>query len=156
MADSTGLPEKKTSGFTMLEIIAVLVIAGVLAGLAIPRIAGMLHHGLEMEKTRDQLLGDLRQARAMAQSCADTDGVEVSFNNSTWTVKPVTSGCGHAIRGEAEDGVSITSPVLIFEHPFGNLDNDEYSQIYIQSGSETIHICVHATTGAIMRGECED
>ena len=160
MADPINIPEKQASGFTILEIIAVLVIAGVLAGLAIPRITGMLYHGLEMEKTRDQLTGDLRRARAMAQSCAETDGVEVVFNNKAWVVQPATNGCGHSIQREAEDGVSITAPdsELTFLYPAGNLDHDAngYREIDILSGGETVHICVRAKTGSIMRGPCDD
>ncbi len=61
-------------GFTLMEIILVLVILGVLAGIAMPQLGG-LQSTLDLKKAHVQLINDLRLARAAAIRCgAAPDG----------------------------------------------------------------------------------
>ncbi len=125
-------------GFTLMEVVAVLVILGVLATLAIPRISG-LQSSMDVQEVRDQLIGDLRQARSMAQACAGTS-VEVSSNSNGWSVEP-SSSCGHSISRSTD--VSIDSFEVIFEYPDGNLSG--------AGGEVALGVCVDASTGSISR-----
>ncbi len=131
-------------GFTMMEVVAVLVILGVLATLAIPRISG-LQSSMDVQEVRDQLIGDLRQARSMAQACAGTE-VTVS-NGSGWTVSPDTN-CGHSISHNIQD-VNVGSFTVSFEYPDGKPDSG--ATINLSKGSSSLQICIDADSGAISR-----
>ena len=132
-------------GFTLMEVVAVLVILGVLATLAIPRISG-LQTSMDVQEARDQLIGDLRQARSMAQACAGTD-VTVENNDNGWTVEPNTD-CGHSIS-RSNQGVTVSNLPVTFSYPDGNPDSGP--TISLSAGDNTSQVCIDASTGSISR-----
>lgn len=129
-----------------MEIVAVLVILGVLATLAVPRIAG-LSSSMDLQDVRDQLIGDLRQSRSMAQACAETEVTVSNSNNSGWTVSPDTD-CGHSITRSDQD-VTVSSFEVTFEYPEGNPDSG--ATINLSAGGNTLQVCIDASTGSISR-----
>lgn len=148
---SRRLAADSVSGFTLVEMMAVLVVLGVLAALALPRIAG-LSGTLEVHKARDQLIADLRRARSTTQACAETK-VTVSADNSGWSVQPST-GCGYSTQHSLEDiNVDMDSPIT-FTYPKGGLDTHADATIILSTEGDSSRICIHGLTGLISRGAC--
>src|SRR3989339_902865 len=69
---------RKKQGFTLLELIIVLVIIGIVAAVAIPRFTGSFD-SIRFRKTMNELVYFLREARIKAMSCAEATNVVFDF-----------------------------------------------------------------------------
>jgi MSHA pilin protein MshA len=80
--------KSKQNGFTLIELVVVIVILGILAAFAVPRFMGM--EGEARAATVKNLAGTLRasstmaRAKCLAQSCVN--GAVIPFENSTLTI----------------------------------------------------------------------
>ena len=70
----TNILMRKKQGFTLLELIVVLVIIGIVAGVAVPRFTGSLD-SIRFRKTMNELVYFLREARIKAMATAKTTNV---------------------------------------------------------------------------------
>ena len=114
-------------GFTLMEVVAVLVILGVLATLAIPRMSSGLS-GPNLMETENKLIRDLRMARSHAMS-HHIPGDRATVNPNNYD---------HAQGGQ-----------ISFNYPHGNFQGND---VTITIGDRTI--CVLAETGAVRRSAC--
>ena len=76
---------QRNSGFTLLELLVVLVIAGALAALVPPVVAAVVP-GTKARVAAVELASTLRDARHLAISRSDAVDVEFDFEESTYTV----------------------------------------------------------------------
>jgi len=65
---------QKKQGFTLLELIVVLVIIGIVAGVAVPRFTGSFD-SIRFRKTMNELVYFLREARIKAMSSSEATNV---------------------------------------------------------------------------------
>ncbi|WP_392340291.1 type II secretion system protein [Moritella marina] len=70
----------KKSGFTLIELVIVIILTGILAATAIPKLIG--NDGFEAQAYRDQLLQLLKTVQQQAMSC-DDDCRASSISRST-------------------------------------------------------------------------
>jgi prepilin-type N-terminal cleavage/methylation domain-containing protein len=121
-------------GFTTIELVAVIVLMGVLATVALPRIEGALSQ--RGDHWRDQVLAALRQAQATAQShrrlvCATVATGTVTL--AIATANPATA-CASALPGPhaggawASDSRAIATSVapagMLYFQPGGRITSD--------------------------------
>src|SRR3990167_2074243 len=69
---------QKKQGFTLIELIIVLVIMGIIAGVAVPRFTGSLD-SIRFRKTMNELVYFLREARIKAMSSSEATNVVFDF-----------------------------------------------------------------------------
>ena len=140
-------------GFTMVELILVMVIAGILAAVAIPRLVGK--NSFDTRGFTDQLAATVRFAQKLA--IAQRTPVFVQFTASDATLC-YDAGCTNFAPGpggekpytvRAPDGVAITPPaVLQFDASGGT--STLAAQLDIQvNGAGAYHVLVERETGYV-------
>lgn len=105
-----GIQKRKSAGYTLAELIAVLVIVGVVAAIAAPRFFDTM--SFEVRSYSDRTLAMLRygQKIAIAQRrnvfvCFTATSVALGYDATC--VTPVTGPAGAVLEGAAPSGVSI-------------------------------------------------
>lgn len=133
-ARSSDPPPRRPRGFTMVELIAVLLLVGVLAVVAVPRFDAAL--ALRSAGWRDQVHAGLLQARALAQGhrrlvCVTLASGEIRLAQAS--ANPAT-GCDTVVPGADGDarwafdgnGLALTlSPAgTLYFQPDGRISSD--------------------------------
>jgi type II secretory pathway pseudopilin PulG len=121
-------------GFTTVELVAVIVLMGVLAVVALPRIEGALAQ--RGDHWRDQVLAALRQAQATAQShrrlvCATvaTGAVALSIASANpasacTSALPGPDGGAHHASDSRGFATSVAPAGVIYFQPDGRVTSD--------------------------------
>jgi type IV fimbrial biogenesis protein FimT len=85
-------PTNKTAGFTLMEILVLLVVIGIMMSIAAPGFANFIANG-RISSASNDLLSDLRLARSIASTngrravvCASTNGTSCSSTVGDWRV----------------------------------------------------------------------
>lgn len=141
----------KRSGFTMIELIFVIVILGILAAVAIPKLAATRDDAKisKVQSDAATLIGDLGTAYTSKGTWGNnmklSDVTNVTVTDSTGnTPQPVTtviSGKTFAITdGSKANGAG--GPCLTFVLGTGGAAND--GNVTVAAGSSTSNICVAA------------
>lgn len=143
-------------GFTMVELILVMVIAGILAAVAVPRMVGRT--SFDTRGFADQLAATVRFAQKLAVSQRREVSVHLTANDATLCYGPIAP-CAAASQapgpgGEkpytvtAPGGVTI-APVTVLTFDRGGRP-DIAAQLDIQvNGSGTHHVLVEQETGYV-------
>ncbi|EMS77757.1 MULTISPECIES: pilus assembly FimT family protein [Desulfotignum] len=149
------------SGFTLIEIAAVLVIIAILSVLAVKRMGGT---GISAYGDADRLVADLRYAQSLAMTRAPDEGGDYDGE-----VTVVTTDTGWKLDNEGktdklwfadgaredwkiEEGTTITQDVSItFKYPKGKMVNaaSDPTTITLQRGDNSIIINVYSETGYV-------
>lgn len=149
----------KERGFTMLEVIAVLVLLGILSALALGKIGG--NRG-EARAVADTLKTHLRQAQIRAMHSDTAWGIN-STGSSYWLFSGGNTADKTMFLGENSDtvslpsGVSITTFTLSFDDwgaPYNGADPAPGAILATPmtitvSGDDTVFITITPNTGFI-------
>ena len=99
----------RVDGFTMVELVVVMILVGVLAALGIPRLLG--DKNMEAAVFGDQVVSGLRRAQAIATSHRRIVCVSIAARGVTMRL----NGCGNAglaLTGLADDEYATTDSAL--------------------------------------------
>ena len=144
-------------GFTLVELILVMVIAGILAAVAVPRLVG--RNSFDTRGFADQLAATVRFAQKLAISQRRDVFVQLSTSEATLCYS-ATAPCPAASRapgpgGEkpytivTPGGVAIASPVAVLGFGAGGRP-DIATQLDIQvNGAGVHHVWVERETGYV-------
>jgi MSHA pilin protein MshC len=156
-------PHTRARGFTMVELIVVMIVAGVLAALGIPRLLG--DKTIEQAVFADQVISGLRRAQAIAAShrrvvCASiaAQGVTIRLN-ACGTAGIAMSGLDDTDYATTDSQLSATANTLFFQ-PDGRITTDAAGMSPVMGGSITVSsgvaggaaprsISVEGTTGYV-------
>lgn len=140
-------------GFTMVELVLVLVVAGILAAVAVPRMVGRT--GFDTRGFADQLAATVRFAQKLAISQRRDVFVSLTANNATLCYDAACATPAPGPGGEkpytvnAPNGVAVASPVAVLTFDRGGRPNIA-AQLAIQvTGSGTHTIRVEQETGYV-------
>jgi len=139
-------------GFTMVELILVMVIAGILAAVAVPRMIG--RNAFDERGFADQLAATVRFAQKLAVAQRREVCVSLTANDATLWYDAACATPAPGPGGEkpytitAPGGVAI-APAMVLRFRTGGVP-DIAAQLDIQvSGSGTHHVFVEQETGYV-------
>ncbi len=85
MQELTKQQLKSSPGFTLMELIIVIVIVGILSALSVPRITGLLT-SMQMKAAREKILDDLKYIENYAISHHDTTWIVIDQPNNSYAL----------------------------------------------------------------------
>ena len=140
-------------GFTLVELILVMVIAGILAAVAVPRMVGRT--SFDTRGFADQLSATVRFAQKLAVSQRRDVSVRLTAGDATLCYDAACATLAPGPGGEkpytitAPDQVAIASPLAVLTFDRGGRPNLA-AQLAIQvTGSNTHTIRVEQETGYV-------
>jgi type IV fimbrial biogenesis protein FimT len=107
-------PTQRPSGFTLVELLVVMAVAGVLAGLAVPRFAGLFQR-YRVDAVHHELLASLQLARVEALRLGVAVVVERQTGCTTVLESAQHWGCGWQLYADHNGNSSrdaATEPIL--------------------------------------------
>jgi MSHA pilin protein MshC len=141
-------------GFTMVELVLVLVVAGILAAVAVPRMLGRT--GFDTRGFADQLAATVRFAQKLAVAQHTDVHVRLTASDATLCYDVACATLAPGPGGEkpytvsAPTGVAIASPVPTLDFDAGGHPVNLAARLDIQvNGSGTYHVFVEQETGYV-------
>jgi len=141
-------------GFTMVELVLVLVVAGILAAVAVPRMLGRT--GFDTRGYADQLAATVRFAQKLAVAQHTDVHVRLTASDATLCYDAACATLAPGPGGEkpytvsAPTGVAIASPVPTLDFDAGGHPVNLAARLDIQvNGSGTYHVFVEQETGYV-------
>lgn len=140
-------------GFTMVELILVMVIAGILAAVAMPRLVGQ--NSFDTRGFTDQLAATIRFAQKLAIAQHRDVFVQLNPNNATLCYD---AGCANLAPGPggetpytiaAPNGVTIASPVAALGFDAGGRPNIAAPLLIGVNGAGAYSVQVAQVTGYV-------
>ena len=147
----------RVDGFTMVELVVVMILVGVLAALGIPRLLG--DKNMEAAVFGDQVVSGLRRAQAIATGHRRVVCVSIAARGVTMRL----NGCGNAglaLTGLADDEYATTDSALaavpvaplgavLFFQPDGRITAGSAGTTAVGNGSIAITATVNGQANTV-------
>ena len=125
---------KQTKAFTMLELVFVIVVLGILAALALPRMDRDLR-----QEAADNILSAIRYTQHLALNDDKTDPFNPNWQQELWTIRFQTNGSFYTISSNANHGANVNHDEAAIDPINGKyiyssdstIDNDESPNIFL-------------------------
>ncbi len=141
-------------GFTMVELILVIVVAGILAAVAVPRLVG--RSSFDTRGFADQLAATVRFAQKLAVAQRRDVYVQLTAGNATLCYDAACATPAPGPGGEkpytvgAPNGVAIASPVAALHFDASGRPVNITARLDIPvNGTGTHHVFVEQETGYV-------
>lgn len=134
-------------GFTLLEILVVLAIAGLITAVALPRFGGTLD-GLRVRSASRQVAALLRAARLDA--IRERKVVVVAADPATQELRTEGGGRGRVLKIEPPLRLSLLDEPRIRFSPRGGADA---ARVVVSGGGREFQVAVHPLTGRVSVSE---
>lgn len=140
----------RVGGFTLFELVIILVLVGLLSVVAIPV---FLNEELRVVPAAEQIAGEIRYAQSLAMTHGDSYSFNVSGN--TFSISKGAGGSVALSNGDAAgsfDGLSLSidgggSGSVTFSSLFGQADSAHTVQV--TGGGASASVSVSAETGYV-------
>jgi len=143
----THYSELSTSGMTLVEVIAVLVIIGILAVVVLPKIDfGSTSSTASVYGAAYMVASDIRYAQEWAMANRTSKTVTFTSGSSTYTFNP-TSGLDPS--GRLPSGVTISSNFTVTFNSLGEPTTGGGGSVTVSVGGQTRTIAVVNYTGKV-------
>ena len=140
-------------GFSMVELILVIVIAGILAAVAVPRLVG--RNAFDERGFADQLAATVRFAQKLAVAQRRNVFVQLTAGNATLCYDAACATAAPGPGGEkpytvsTPGGVAIASPLAALAFDAGGRPNTAAQLDIRVNGTGTHHVWVERETGYV-------
>jgi len=143
---------KKRNAHTLVELIVIVVILGVLAFVAIPRLRYAVLYRKKVDTVARRIVTDLRRTRQLAISNAatNTDGFAFNRDGSTFEIEDLSDSSTVTNSTFTVDASITCSDGTSFQFgPLGNLKTGADSQLTLFSEGKNFTINITPATGVI-------
>ena len=143
--------ERRAKGFTLLELMVVLAIAGIAIAVVAPRFSGAIG-GVELKKQSRQLMAVLRHARTQSMSESLETYVVVEEEGGSYRLIPggklqfLPVGYELQVSNNQLAGVTLQQAEAVYFYPDGSSSGGEF---YMQSESGAMKVEVSWLTGKV-------
>jgi type II secretory pathway pseudopilin PulG len=143
----------RRNAHTLTELVVVVMILGVLATIALPRLQFRAVRQKKLAGTAHKLMADMRRARSMALRDASTNnkGFEIVFSGSPYSAYRIDDLDSHDVIDTTaiDSGITATGDLKYDFGPLGNLTKGG-SAIDLSADSDAFQINFVAATGAVI------
>ncbi|PAU76370.1 hypothetical protein CK501_16190 [Halovibrio salipaludis] len=153
--------QRQQQGFTLIELVIVIVILGILSAFALPRFADL--GGDAREATRDGIVGAMKSASSIAHSkCLTSSDCEASADESTVSLENQTIQMVYGYPDSIADGIGqaaqIDAPTASAGTSGGtityNVDDSADCQITYTAASEDTDTGEISSPSVATSGDC--
>lgn len=160
----------RNRGFTLVELIIVMILLAVIAAVAAPRVTGgLFSSGPQLSRYQNELIGDLRRARVVAMACGERRAFEVDLapaGSPAWMMDTGDEPCqGQRPGPDLPTGFELeATPVttFVFRYPDGDIGevgaderlSDDLAITLTGDDGRSRNVCVRSLTGVVERGAC--
>jgi len=142
----------RRNAHTLAELVVVVMILGVLATIALPRLQFRAVHQKKLAAAAHKLTADLRRARSMAlrDAATNSNGFEIKRTGNPWTGYEILALPNTTVDTVTFDsGITVTGDNKYDFGPLGNLTTGG-SAIDLSVDSDAFQITFVAATGAVI------
>jgi MSHA pilin protein MshC len=134
--------QEPPAGFTMIELVIVMVLVGILAAYALPRLNTA---SLQVMPVAEQIAAEIRYTQNLAMSRSEAHTFEVSGNTIT-----INGGAVALSNGQGSvtfSGVSVSPASVTFSPRFGQPSGG--ASINVDGGGSSVSVQVAGETGYV-------
>ena len=126
--------ENREHGFTLIEMLAAVIVAGILAAIAMPSLIGLYNNG-KVKQGLSVLEGALQEAQALARKKSQSCTVDINTDTEPATISATPANCLTTNR-TLPDGVGLYTDLDPTQIQFSFKGNTNENGIIIVSMSD--------------------